>query len=304
MRLGTVQLRGEVRTIAARSGRSPIRDITDLTDGDPRRVFGRGADEIDLDHRPEIDLTGATWLPPVLQPAKVFCVGFNYRTHASEESRQLGDQPTLFTRFPSTFVGHGASVLSPVESSTLDWEGEVVVVVGRGGRRIPMGDAMDHVAGWSVMGENSVREYQLHSSQATAGKNWDRSGSWGPWIITRDEVPDPSALEVVTRLNGVEKQRGHLGQLMFDLPTLLAYISTFTELSPGDVIATGTPAGIGHREDPPRYLRDGDELTIELTGYCTLRNRVQTDPGHPGGDRMRHTPIPERSARETDVVSS
>ncbi|WP_154675107.1 fumarylacetoacetate hydrolase family protein [Parafrankia elaeagni] len=281
MRLATGLISGERRTLAQRDAAGPAYDVTAVTGGDVRRAFGLSTEQLELPGRPEVDLADAILLPPVPDPAKIVCVGLNFATHAAEVVRDAGDHPTLFTRFASTFVGHGQPLLTPVESDTLDWEGEVVVVIGRGGRRIPAPAALEHVAGYSAMGENSVRGFQLHSAQATAGKNWDRSGSWGPWLVTADEVSEPRSLEVVTRLNGAEKQRGRLSDLVFDVPTVISYISTFTELSPGDVIATGTPSGIGHRETPPRYLRPGDVLEVELVDHLVLTNPVEADPDRP-----------------------
>lgn len=278
MRLGTIQIDGVVRTVAQEGPNAPVHDLTDLTHGDLRRAFGADLHRA-LDSAPVItNMDRARWLPPISDPAKILCVGLNYRTHAAEVLRDVEEHPTLFTRFASTFVGHGDQLLIPPESDTLDWEGEIVAVIGRRGRRIPKAHALDHVAGYSVMGENSVRAYQLHTKQATAGKNWDRSGSWGPWVLLAATLTDPAVLEVVTRLNGEEKQRGRLNELVFDLASVIAYISTWTELAPGDLIATGTPAGIGYRETPPRYLRPGDELSIELVDHFTLVNTATSDP--------------------------
>jgi 2-keto-4-pentenoate hydratase/2-oxohepta-3-ene-1,7-dioic acid hydratase in catechol pathway len=236
---------------------------------------------IDLPSYPIVDPQQADWLPPVSKPNKILCVGLNYSTHAAEVLADVSEHPTLFTRFPSTFVGHEQPLIRPRVSDTLDWEGEIAVVIGTGGRNIDAEGALEHIAGYTVMGENSIREWQLHSKQATAGKNFDRSGSWGPWIITRDEVPDPAALEIVTELNGERVQRGKLADLVFDIGSIVAYISTFTELSPGDVIATGTPAGIGHRQNPPRYLSPGDILTIRIPGFVELSNQVFDDAEDP-----------------------
>lgn len=236
---------------------------------------------IDLPSYPIVDPQQADWLPPVSKPNKILCVGLNFSTHAAEVLADVSEHPTLFTRFPSTFVGHEQPLIRPRVSDTLDWEGEIAVVIGTGGRNIDADGALEHIAGYTVMGENSIREWQLHSKQATAGKNFDRSGSWGPWIITRDEVPDPAALEIVTELNGERVQRGKLADLVFDIGSIVAYISTFTELSPGDVIATGTPAGIGHRQNPPRYLSPGDILTIRIPGFVELSNQVFDDAEDP-----------------------
>lgn len=222
------------------------------------------------------------WLPPVPEPRRILCAGYNFKTHAAEVDRDVPEHPTFFVRFPSTCVGHREPIVRPPVSDTLDWEGEVGIVIGRGGRFIDSADALDHVAGYTAFGDNSVREFQLHSTQATAGKNFDASGSFGPWIVTRDEVPDPAALEVLTFLNGEQMQHGRLADLVFSVADLIAYASTFTALEPGDVIAAGTPAGIGMRRDPPRYLQPGDELVIEIPGVMRLENRVVDQPNGKG----------------------
>lgn len=276
MKLGTVTAGGQQLTVASAGG-GIVHDVSSRT-GTQGLVSLLTSPEViaglDLADYPVIDVQTAVWLPPVPKPDKIFCVGLNYGNHAAEVLRDVGEHPTLFTRFPSSFVGHGQPLVRPAVSHTLDWEGEIVVVVGRGGRNIPARHASDHIAGYSAMGENSIREWQLHSRQATAGKNFDQSGSWGPWILTADEIPDPTALEVVTELNGSQVQHGTLSDLVFDIGEVVAYISTIAELAPGDVIATGTPSGIGHRQNPPRYLAPGDTLTIRIPGLLELHNPI------------------------------
>lgn len=215
-----------------------------------------------------------TWRPPVPHPTRILCAGFNFASHAGEMARELPDHPTFFVRFASSCVGHEEPIVRPQVSDSLDWEGEVAVVIGSGGHRIPKARALDHVAGYTPFADNSVREWQLHSTQATAGKNFDRTGSFGPWMVTADEVPAPEALSVRTLLDGVEMQHGHLSDLVFGVDDLIAYASTFTTLSPGDVIATGTPPGVGMRQTPPRYLRAGEQLIVELVGFTRLVNAV------------------------------
>ncbi|GGG16517.1 oxygenase [Rhodococcoides trifolii] len=282
MRLGTVVRGSQASTVASVDG-ATLHDISDYAGPDGLAGLLRSVDVddiigIDLARYPVVAEAAVRWLPPVPAPSKIFCVGLNFSTHAAEVLADVSDHPTLFTRFSSTFVGHRQPLLRPTVSDTLDWEGEVAVVIGRGGRNIPAADALAHVAGYTVMGENSIREWQLHSKQATAGKNFDGTGSWGPWIVTRDEIPDPAALEIVTELNGVQVQHGTLADLVFDVGSIIEYISTFTQLAPGDVIATGTPAGIGHRQDPPRYLKPGDTLTIRIPGFVELTNDVADPP--------------------------
>jgi 2-keto-4-pentenoate hydratase/2-oxohepta-3-ene-1,7-dioic acid hydratase in catechol pathway len=258
-----------------------MRDITERVGGAsfPADLIAAGALDIlratDLTGFDEVDESEIEWLPPIEDPRRILCVGFNYRNHAAEMDKPPPPYPTFFVRFPSSLTGH----LQPLEraeiSDSLDWEGEVAFVIGRGGRNISADDAMDHVLGFTAFGDNSVREFQLHGTQATAGKNFDRTGSYGPWIVTGDEVGDPGALEVFTYLNGEQVQHGVLKDLIFDVQAIIAYVSSWTELSPGDVIATGTPSGIGFRQDPPRYLQPGDQIIIDVPGVSRLVNTAR-----------------------------
>ncbi|RTL69035.1 MAG: FAA hydrolase family protein [Pseudonocardiaceae bacterium] len=218
-------------------------------------------------------LTGVHFEPPIGEHAKVVCVGMNYAAHAAESGRDVPDHPTLFVRFPDSFVGAATPVVRPAVDDSLDWEGEAAVVIGRGGRHIPEADAWAHVAGVTAMAENSVRTWQLHSAQATAGKNFAGSGAIGPWVTTLDEA-GRGPWTVTTRLNGTRVQHDTTDHLVFDVPRLIAYVSTVTPLRPGDVIATGTPKGIGLRIDPPRFLAPGDEIEVEVSGVGVLANGV------------------------------
>ncbi|MFW0795036.1 fumarylacetoacetate hydrolase family protein [Gordonia sp. CPCC 205515] len=280
MRLATIEIGDAQRVIATTDG-DVIRDVTaaaprtglaGLLPRDRRATLRR-----DLEQYPVIDISGARWLPPVPRPDHIVCVGHNFASHAAEVGATVNAQPTLFTRFPSSFVGHHDPLIRPQVSDSLDWEGELVVVIGDGGRHINADDAAAHIAGYSIMGENSVREYQLHSTQATAGKNFDASGSWGPWIVTADEIGDPTSLEIMTTVNGHRYQHGKVGDMHFNAAQIIDYVSTFTTLQPGDVLALGTPPGIGHRQDPPRYLRDGDHLVIAIPGVMELTNTIQDE---------------------------
>ncbi|MFC5141427.1 fumarylacetoacetate hydrolase family protein [Actinomycetospora rhizophila] len=224
---------------------------------------------------PRLPVADLAWAPPLGDHPKVICVGFNYAAHAAESTRAPDEpaRPTLFARFGDSFVGAGTPVVRPAGEDSLDWEGEAALVIGRPGRRIPVADAWSHVAGVTCVAENSVRDWQLHSTQATAGKNWHRSGAAGPWLTTTDEVgADP--LRVTTRLNGAVVQDDTTDRLTFSFAELVAYVSTFTPLRPGDLIATGTPQGIGLRQEPPRFLRPGDELEVEVSGVGVLRHGV------------------------------
>lgn len=220
-----------------------------------------------------IDLAGVTLLPPVPDAGKIFCVATNFHEPA-REGKPLPSYPLLFTRFADSLVGQGADLISPPESKVYDFEGEVAVVIGKAGHRIPRETAMEHVAGYSCFNDGSVRDWQKHSTQFTPGKNFWQSGSFGPWLVTKDEIPDPSVLHLVTRVNGVTKQEIGLDKLIFDIPWLIAYISTFSPLAPGDVIVTGTPSGFGSTRQPPEFLSIGDLVEVDVSGIGTLSNRV------------------------------
>jgi 2-keto-4-pentenoate hydratase/2-oxohepta-3-ene-1,7-dioic acid hydratase in catechol pathway len=229
---------------------------------------------------PRIPADGLTWEPPIGDHPKIVCVGFNYAAHAAEAGRPdaAPAHPTLFTRFADSFVGAGSPVVRPADDHSLDWEGEAALVIGRPGRRIAPESAWEHVAGVTCVAENSVRARQQHSTQATAGKNVHRSGAIGPWVTTRDEV-GTGPLRVTTRLNGATVQDDTTDRLTFPFGDLIAYISAFTPLRAGDVIATGTPQGIGFRMDPPRFLRPGDEVEVEVSGVGVLRHGVVDETG-------------------------
>jgi 2-keto-4-pentenoate hydratase/2-oxohepta-3-ene-1,7-dioic acid hydratase in catechol pathway len=226
---------------------------------------------------PRLPFDAISWEPPVGEHPKIICVGFNYAAHAAESARrsvnETPSQPTLFLRFPDSLVGADTEVVRPADDESLDWEGEAALVIGAPGRRIRARDAWTHIAGVTCMAENSVRTWQLHSNQATAGKNWHRSGAIGPWITTSDEV-GTAALQVTTRVNGSIMQQDTTDRLTFPFPELVSYVSTFTPLRTGDVIATGTPKGIGFRMDPPTYLRPGDDVEVEVSRVGVLRHGV------------------------------
>jgi 2-keto-4-pentenoate hydratase/2-oxohepta-3-ene-1,7-dioic acid hydratase in catechol pathway len=190
----------------------------------------------------------------------------------------------LFTRFPDSLVGSGQPVERPADSVELDWEGEVTLVIGAAARRVAPQDAAVHIAGVTVMAENSVRDWQSHSAQATAGKNWEASGACGPWLVTSDEVGD-GPLTLTTRVGGEVVQHDHTGNLAFSFTELVSYISTFTTLRPGDAIATGTPSGVGARREPPRWLAPGDAVEVEVSGVGTLRHSVVDAPVLAGSAR-------------------
>ena len=215
-------------------------------------------------------------LPVIPNPGKLICVGLNYKSHVAETKRADSDYPSLFLRFNDTLAAHGDAVLRPAFSERFDWEGELAFVIGKGGRHIPKAQAFEHIAGYACFNDVSVRDWQRHTHQFTPGKNFPGTAPFGPYLVTRDEVPDVTALTLETRVNGQVMQHAGISDLIFDIPVLVEYISRFTPLSPGDVIATGTPGGVGDRREPPLYMKDGDTVEVEITGLGVLRNRIGT----------------------------
>lgn len=224
---------------------------------------------------PRLQDSDVTWLPPVPRPSKIFCIGVNYADHAAETQIATAAHPTVFTRFADTQIGHQQPLLMPMESAQFDFEGEMAVVIGKPGRRIAAADAWDHIAGCACYNDASVRDWQFHSTQWGPGKNFQHTGAFGPWLVTRDEIdPSQQALTLTTRLNGQVVQQASTRDLIFDVPALVAYCSTLIELRPGDVIVTGTPAGVGLSRKPPLYMRPGDQVEVEITGLGVLQNTV------------------------------
>jgi 2-keto-4-pentenoate hydratase/2-oxohepta-3-ene-1,7-dioic acid hydratase in catechol pathway len=226
------------------------------------------------DAAPSIPLADVTLDLPVPNPSRVLCVGLNYHDHRAESAaRVVSEHPTFFTRYRSSLVPAGAPLVRPVASDIFDYEGELAVVIGRPGRAIDVADALDHVGGYSCFQDGSVRDFQRHSSQFTAGKNFDRSGSFGPWLVTPDEI-DPATAELSTMVNGQVLQHAPLKDMIHSVAELIAYASVWTTLEPGDVIATGTPGGVGYARTPPILLQPGDTVEVTITGIGTLTNPV------------------------------
>jgi 2-keto-4-pentenoate hydratase/2-oxohepta-3-ene-1,7-dioic acid hydratase in catechol pathway len=222
--------------------------------------------------KPDHALADVKFLPSIPDPEKILCAGINYRSHAAETGRELPKQPSMFLRLASTLVGHEGDMVCPAVSRCFDFEGELAVVIGRPGRHIPVERALDHVAGYTCFCDGSVRDYQKFS--VTSGKNFPGTGPFGPWLVTTDEIPDPSRLTLVTRLNGKEVQRSPTDLLIYSIPQIIAFCSDFTALAPGDVISTGTPEGVGHSRKPPLWMKSGDTLEVEISGIGVLRAHV------------------------------
>lgn len=212
--------------------------------------------------------------PVIPNPDKIICVGLNYHEHVQETGRTVTPNPVVFARYAGSQVGQGQPLVKPPESDEFDYEGELAVVIGAGGRRIPRERALEHVAGYACYNDASVRDWQKHTHQFMPGKTFAGTGGFGPWIVTADEIPDPSRLHLVTRLNGVVVQDTTTDLLITDVPALVHYCSTILPLLPGDVIVTGTPGGVGARRTPPLWMRAGDVVEVEISDIGVLRNPI------------------------------
>ncbi|WP_429932157.1 fumarylacetoacetate hydrolase family protein [Agrobacterium vitis] len=226
------------------------------------------------DRKPELAFSDVTLLPVIPDPAKILCIGVNYVAHREETKRPEVGHPTVFIRFADSQIGHGQPMIKPSQSECLDFEAELAVVIGRGGRDISEEDAMQHIAGYSCYHDGSVRDWQRHSSQFAPGKNFPATGAFGPALVTVDEVEDYTQLSITGRLNGEIVQQATLADLIFPIPALIAYLSAFTPLSAGDVIVTGTPGGVGERREPPLYMKAGDVFEVDIPGVGLLVNPV------------------------------
>lgn len=226
---------------------------------------------------PDHALAAVTVLPAVPPGGKLLCVGLNYRAHVAElAGRGVPEAPRIFARLADTVIGHGAPLWRPRNSTHFDYEGELAAVIGIGGRRIPAARALDHVAAYTIFNDGSVRDYQKHS--VTAGKNFPCTGPLGPWLVTKDAIPDPQSLDLTTRVNGRQMQHASTADMILSLAELIAYVSAFTPLAPGDVIATGTPEGVAQARTPPAWLVPGDVVEVTISGIGTLRNPVIEEP--------------------------
>ena len=225
--------------------------------------------------RPDHRLLDVELRPVIPDATKILCVGLNYHAHRDETGH--GDptaHPAIFIRYADTQVGHGQPLVLPRNAKDFDYEGELAVVIGKRARHVPASRALEYVAGYSCYHDGSLRDWQFHTSQWTPGKNFPGTGGFGPWLVTSDELSDPSKLTLVTRLNGKEMQRAPTDLMIFDVPTIIEYLTGFTELLPGDVIATGTPGGVGFKREPPVFMKAGDVAEVEISGIGMLRNPV------------------------------
>jgi len=266
--LGDRRLAGLVEDDAVR----PLRDVAELGRDTPSEVL---ADPPLTDER--VALAEVQLLPVVPHPGKIVCVGLNYRAHADEGGYGVPDYPALFTKFAETLVAAGDPIVLPPESEAVDFEAELAFVMGRRVRRASGASALDAVAGYTVGNDVSMRDYQYKAAQWLPGKNWAASTPLGPFLVTPDEVDDPHRLGISLELNGERMQSANTSQLIFDVPTLVATISEFVPLAPGDVVLTGTPSGVGYRRDPKVLLRDGDRVVVEIERVGRLENPVAAE---------------------------
>ena len=250
----------------------PLEGVTELGRKTPSVVL---ADPPLSDER--VPLADVTLLPVVPHPGKVVCVGLNYRAHVEEGVYDVPEYPALFSKFAETLVGAGAPVLLPPESAAVDYEAELAFVVGRPVRRVSGDDALAAVAGYTIANDVSMRDYQYKTHQWLPGKNWAGSTPLGPYLVTPDEVGEPHALDISLELNGERMQASNTSRFIFDIPTLIATISEFIPLAPGDVVLTGTPSGVGYRRDPQVLLRDGDRVVIEIERVGRLESPVAAE---------------------------
>ena len=245
--------------------------------------------------------TGRDWMPlavaqflPVIPNAgKIFCVGVNYADHQKEMGRTEAEYPTIFLRFPDTLIAHGAGAWYPRNSAAMDYECELAVVIGSPGRHIEAAHALSYVAGYTCFNDISIRDFQRHTTQFTPGKNFPRTGPIGPWLVTRDEIQDPHALAIETRLNGEVLQSANTSEMIFKIPELIAYISSFTAIAPGDIIATGTPAGVGFARKPQVFMKPGDVVEVEIEGIGVLKTPVVPEADVEEDQDMEFSPLPE-----------
>ena len=222
-----------------------------------------------------VDETALTFLPPVARPSKIVCLGLNYRDHAEESGLGIPEFPVLFARFPSSLIGHGAPIVLPRVSEQLDWEAELVVVLSKGGKNIAQADALGHVAGYSVFNDASIRDYQMKTPQWTAGKNFDDTGAFGPWLVTPDELPAGAAgLKIECRVDGAVMQSSNTANLIFDVATTIEILSGFMTLEAGDVLVMGTPGGVGIARKPQVWMKAGQTCEVEIEGVGLLVNPI------------------------------
>ena len=227
-----------------------------------------------LNSAPDYKESDVTWLPVIPNPGKILCVGLNYQDHVVETGRDNTEQPAIFIRVAESQVGHKQPIIRPKESTHLDFEAEIAVIIGKAGRRISQKDSWSHIAGYSCYNDGSVRDWQRHTIQWTAGKNFAQTGGFGPWMVTADDIPPNTKMTLSCRLNGERMQHATTEQMIFKIPKIIEYCSAWTTLEPGDVLVTGTPGGVGSRREPPIWMKPGDKVEIEVDKVGILENTI------------------------------
>ena len=222
-------------------------------------------------------LSAIEYLPVIPNPGKIICVGLNYKAHREETGRQPSDNPALFIRFADSQTAHNQPLVKPKASHMLDFEGELAVVIGKTARHVKEADAFDIVAGYSCYNDGSVRDWQNHTHQWAPGKNFPKTGGFGPWMVTKDEIPNVDELTLTTRLNGQVVQQTGIDLMLFPIPVVIAYITTFTELHAGDVISTGTPGGVGFKRNPQLFMKAGDKVEVDISKIGILENPITAE---------------------------
>ena len=267
--------------LAVKAGEGGYRGLPEAElGGDLFHLIADGADAMRaaaerLGAAPQIDIDAVRLLPPVRRPGKIICIGLNYADHSAESGFEVPDYPTVFARFSSGLIAHGDPIIRPRLSEQLDFEGELVAILGKGGRNIPVEEALDHVAGYSVFNDGSVRDYQFKAPQWTVGKNFDGTGAFGPEFVSADELPAGcEGLRIETRLNGETVQKSSIDLLIFSVASLISTLSEAMTLDPGDLIVTGTPAGVGLARTPKLWMKPGDICEVEIEGIGVLRNSI------------------------------
>lgn len=276
MRLVSFERADGTRSFGTTDGRA-VHDAGAVLGGrwpDLAAVLAAGAVEQLRGVGPSLALASVRLLPPIPAPGKILCIGLNYLPHILETGRAKPEKPSIFTRYADSLVGHGAPLVRPSASAKFDYEGELAVVIGKAGRHITQADAWGHIAGYAGFNDGSIRDYQNHTTQFWPGKNFEKSGSFGPWIVTPDEVGDITAQRLTTRVDGMVVQDTPISDLAIGIPELIAYASTVTTLRPGDVIATGTPGGVGNHRKPQLFLEPGMTVEVEITHVGVLSNGV------------------------------
>ena len=276
MRLARVTKDGKIGLAAKTGDKIAYKSGAEIADLDAHVAAGTlvdaGAQAASGD---AVDETSLTFLPPVIRPPKIVCMGLNYRDHAEESGLGIPEFPVLFGRFSSSLIGHRAPIILPKVSSQLDWEAELAVVLSKGGKNISEASALGHVAGYAAFNDASLRDYQLRTPQWTAGKNFDNTGAFGPWLVTPDELPaGATGLKIECRVNGNVMQSSNTENLIFDVANTIALLSTFMTMEAGDVLVMGTPGGVGVARKPPLFMKAGDVCEVEIEGVGLLVNPI------------------------------